>query len=273
MKKKILIGLLACLFVSTLFAQNDSKKVFLGLHSFVTEPSKTWTIYDGYFTKVDPMSEEYTFIGSFVVKVLMTNSRYDFACTVKNTGDDINLEITKMESYAVDKNRNFLSSSKVINTAKKVSDQYAAQMKDEIKARIANVSDDSVESEYTKLITHPSITTPMTKTMTALALKKFINENINGKQVELDIVLSSIDENRNPITNELEELNYKAWGNVNVYKEGFGRFIITETTSVSIYSNNDKLLSAKPGDTYKAKGTVSLTDLRGMFWSYSINEE
>ena len=110
-----------------------------------------------------------------------------------------------MESYAVDKNRNFLSSSKVINTAKKVSDQYAAQMKDEIKARIANVSDDSVESEYTKLITHPSITTPMTKTMTALALKKFINENINGKQVELDIVLSSIDENRNPITNELEE--------------------------------------------------------------------
>ena len=101
MKKKILIGLLACLFASTLFAQNDSKKVFLGLHSFVTEPSKTWTIYDGYFTKVDPMSEEYTFIGSFVVKVLMTNSRYDFACTVKNTGDDINLEITIITKYII----------------------------------------------------------------------------------------------------------------------------------------------------------------------------
>ena len=37
------------------------KKLFLATNSFVTEESDDWKIYDGKFTVMDTINEEYTF--------------------------------------------------------------------------------------------------------------------------------------------------------------------------------------------------------------------
>ena len=88
MKKLFLFGLLMIMSVCCIFGQIDSKKLFLATNSFVTEESDDWKIYDGKFTVMDTINEEYTFDGGFVVKILVGSSRYDFTCTVKNEGDD-----------------------------------------------------------------------------------------------------------------------------------------------------------------------------------------
>ncbi len=276
MKKILSLGLLMLLSASCLFGQSmESKKLLLGINDFIKVNSAAWKTYDGELISADTLNDEYSFAGSFIIKVLMTNSRYDYVCSVKNDGD-ISVAITDMVSYACDKNGKIIKTSNVINTASKVSSQYAEQIKTEIKARIAKISDDSVDAAYTKLVTSPALVRAMTNTMSGLALKKFIETNINGKEVELDVALSSIDENKNPITGELYPLNYKADAYVHeVYLSGWGRSMVKKSFSVNIYSNNDKLVSAKKGSMYKAKGTLNLkyidVGLEG-FWFYEISE-
>lgn len=273
MKKILSLGLLMLLSASCLFGQSlESKKLFLGINDFIKVNSAAWKTYDGELISADTINEEYSFAGSFIIKVLMTNSRYDYVCSVKNDGD-ISVAITDMVSYACDKNGKIIKTSNVINTAAKVSSQYAEQIKTEIKARIAKISDDSVDAAYTKLVTSPAVVRAMTKVMTDLALKKFIETNINGKEVELDVVLSSIDENKK---SEFYPLNYKLDAYVpDVYSSEWGRFMVKKSFSVNIYSNNDKLVSAKKGSMYKAKGTLNLkyidVGLEG-FWFYEISE-
>ena len=278
MKKILSLGLLMLLSASCLFGQSlESKKLFLGINDFIKVNSAAWKTYDGELISADTINEEYSFAGSFIIKVLMTNSRYDYVCSVKNDGD-ISVAITDMVSYACDKNGKIIKTSNVINTAAKVSSQYAEQIKTEIKARIAKISDDSVDAAYTKLVTSPAVIRAMSKVMTDLALKKFIETNINGKEVELDVVLSSIDENKK---SEFYPLNYKLDAYVpDVYSSEWGRFMEKRSFNVRIYSNNDKLLSTKKGSVYKAKGILKLKHvseganismLEG-FWVYEISE-
>ena len=277
--KKLILGLLILLSASMMFGQTDvdSQKLLVGLYDFITEPSSNWKIYDGAIISADPINDEYTITGGFIVKVLLSNSRYNFVCSVKNTGDDISVEISQMESYICDKNGNLASGSSVNETSNRVASQYAKQIKEEILARMADISEDTIETAYAKVVTLPNFIKPLINTMSELALKRFVEQNINGKEVELEIALSSIDENRNPITNELYPLNYKAKGFINgVYESGWGRNMVKKSYSLNIYSNNDKLLSTKIGATYKAKGKVNLKQIGSglnQFWSYEISEE
>lgn len=275
MKKKILTFLLVLLIASSVFAQESMQKLFLGTHSFVTEDSDSWKIYDSYFISVNPIDEEFTFIGSFNVKLLLGYSRYNFECTVKNLENDFSVEITKMESYACDKNNNILKNGSVSQTSKKVAEQYAAQIKDEIKNRIMNISDDSVDTLFTKVITTPEIITTIGNSMSDLAIKKFIEKNVNGNEVEIEVTLNSIDE-PDELLRDFYKCEYQARGYVNTYKSGFGRFIEKDVYSITIYSNNDKLVSAKIGSTYKAKGKITVKLISSgtfSFLSYEIHEE
>jgi hypothetical protein len=274
MKKLLFTALLIITSVCVAFGQVDSKNLLIGTNSFITEESADWKIYDGAFTSVDPMSEEYTFVGGFVIKGLVGLSRYDFICTVKNEGNDFSVSISDLESYACDKNGKIIKSGTVRKSSANVASQYAAQMKTEIQNRMNSISD--TETMYTKIVTSPNVLNTISNTMTELAFKKFVEANVNGKPVDLTVKLRSIDENRNPITNELYPLNYKANGSVQVYAGSWGRLSVTESFSVSVYSNNDKLLSAKTGSEYAAKGTLSYRQIGSgstKFWIYEINEE
>ncbi|MCI5830849.1 MAG: hypothetical protein PUJ82_06935 [Spirochaetales bacterium] len=261
---KKIIGLIAALFTSAvLFAAVPAKNLIVGVHDFATHPSSDWEVYDGFFTKFDVTEQEYVFTGYFTVKILLGYSRYNFTCTVKNGDDDFTVELSNMESFASDKKGKIAKGGKRYSTSERVATQYAAQMKDEINRRIAEFENAGrIDEIYTTIITYPPVFYLSTATMSKLAVKKYIEQNIDGQTVELDVKLESIDENKNPITGKVEKYAYKAVGQLGSY-------------SVYIYSNNDKLVSAKIGSDYTVKGTVSIDylDMLNNPWIYKVNEE
>ena len=134
-----------------------------------------------------------------------------------------------------------------------------------------------IDEEYTKLVTSPAFINVISKSMSDLAMKKFVEENINGKNVSFEVTINSVDENKNPITGEICPLQYKAKGSVQVIKDfSIGGIVITEGFSIFIYSNNDALLSVKIGSPYTVNGTAKLEQLGaglGKLWIYTVNEE
>ncbi len=276
--KKLFLSLAAIIVGSFMFAATSSKDLLLGTYDFATVPSANWEVFDAVFTNIDTIGEEYTFAGGFKVKILLGYSRYDFTCTVKNGADDFTVELSNVCSYAIDKNGNKLKNAKEMATSESVASQYAAQMKTEIKNRIDNfVKNGNTEEAYTTLITSPAVVNTISKSMSDLAMKKFVEANINGKKVSFDVTLSSVDENKNPITDEIMPLAYKAIGTVQVFKDYvLGAIPVTAPYSIYIYSNNDKLLTTKIGATYTVNGTANLNQIgSGMtkFWIYSVDEE
>lgn len=272
---KKLITLFAALITSAaLFAGTPAKDLLAGVYDFATQESSTWKIYDGYFKTIDVSSEEYVFTGSFIVKILVGNSRYDFTCTVKNGSDDFTVELSDMTSYACDKKGSKLPKGTINNTSANVASQYAAQMKDEINARIKGFKD--IDAQYTKTVTSPAFVETASKSMTDLAFKKFAEANINGKPVEFDVILSSIDENLNPITKEPMELAYKAVASFKTNKIDPLGMTVSGGSLITIYSNNEKLVSAKKDSVYRVKGTAKVTALgstSNRIWSYSVEEK
>ncbi len=268
--KKFTALVVSLLIAGATFAQ-DAKSLFTGVYDFATEKSDSWKIYDGTFTKIDFSENEYSFMGGFVVK-LLTTSRYDFKCTVKGTGDDFSVTLSDMVSYSCDKNGIRAKKAKTASTSTRVANQYADQMKDEIKARISKLSGDQLEKKYFDIISYPPVLDLYTKSMSDLAAKKFIEANINGKTVEFEVTLNSIDEN-DSLYGLHENFAYKAIGNIETYSEGsVGGIIITKPLSVLIYSNNDKLLNTKIGSTYKIRGKAKIDKIT-ISWLYSVEEE
>ncbi len=276
--KKIISSLVAFIAGSLMFAATPAKDLLLGTYDFATVPSKTWEIFDGTFTNIDTIGEEYTFFGGFKIKNIIGFVRYDFSCTIKNGEDDFSVEISDMSSYAIDKKGAKLKNGKESKTSASVASQYAEQMKTEIKNRIKAFQESGkIDEEYTKVITSPAFVNVISKSLSDLAMKKFVETNINGKKVSFNVTLESIDENKNPITGETYPLQYKATGGVQVIKDySLGGIKITDNYTVYIYSNNDKLLSAKKGSNYKVNGTAELKQIGSglnKFWIYSVNEE
>ena len=187
MKKFILF--FTTLFVSAaLFAQTTSKELLAGVYDFATKDSSTWKIYDSNFSTIDPIGEEYIFTGAFVVKILVGSARYDFTCRITNGEDDFVVELSDMTSCACDKKGNKLKDARSLATAPKVAEQYAEQIKAEIKKRIDTFNKKEIfEQEYTKIVTNPAFLKVTNKSISDLALKKFLEENVNGKEVTLTV--------------------------------------------------------------------------------------
>ena len=163
------------------------------------------------------------------------------------------------------KNGKIIKNGSIMKTSSKVAEQYAAQMKDEIKARMNDISDDTVEASYTKIVAHPTTLNLIAETMSELALKKFVEKNVNGKTVEVSVILDIIKEN--PIKNgDLKDYSYYAFSHIEDNVD------FTKYSRINIYSNNDKLLTSKIDSIYKAKGTVEVSfDIIGEM-SYQITE-
>lgn len=138
-----------------------------------------------------------------------------------------------------------------------------------------DISDDSIETLYTKTITSPEIINTIGNSMSELAVKKFMEKNVNGKEIELEITLNSIEE-PDDLIKQYSQCEYLARGSVSTYKNGFGRFISKNSFDISIYSNNDKLISAKIGSKYKVKGKINVKQISSSsmsFLSYEIYEK
>lgn len=277
--KKIISSLVAFIAGSLMFAATPAKDLLLGTYNFATVSNNGWEIFDGTFTNIDTIEEIYTFSGGFKIKNIVGYVRYDFSCTVKNGADDFSVELSDVCSYAADKKGIKIKNGKEFKTSANVASQYAEQMKTEIKNRIKAFQDSGkLDEEYTKVVTSPKFVRVLSKSISDLAMKKFAEANINGKKVSFDVTLRSIDENRNPITDEILPLQYKATGKVQLSKEYYLAGIkISDDYLIFIYSNNDKLLSAKIGSTYKVNGTANLELLGSISteksWIYTVNEE
>lgn len=273
--KKIILFAAAIMMCAASFAQVSSKELLAGAYDFVTKESETWKIWDGKFSEIDLATGQTTFKGSFVVKSIGF-LRYDFDCRISLKKDDIKVELANMCSHACNKDGEVAKHSKKIDTLLVAQLQFAEQMKKEIKKRIDEFNFAGIlEEKYSACITSPSFLYLYSQTVSELAFKKFIKENVNGKNVELSFKLSSIDENNDIITGKPLPLAYKATGHVYVIKyEDYDEFSVYKDHSIliDVYTNNDALLNAEIGGIYKAKGKLRYEKV-STFWVYNIDEE
>lgn len=273
--KKIILMAAAFMMCAVCFAGTSAKEIVAGVYDFVTQKSESWNILDGKFSEIDLTSGQCIFKGSFVVKSL-GYFRYEFDCQVSNKGDDIKVEVANMSSYACTKDGVEAKNARKAETSMLVSLQYADHMKTEIKKRIDDFNANGIlEEKYSACITSPSFIYLYSQAQSELALKKFVQANVNGKDVELSFKLNSIDENNDVITGKPQKLAYRATGSVYVIKEEkVGGFNIYKEipVMVEVLTNNDELLTAKIGDLYNAKGKVTYENI-GTIWVYRIEEK
>lgn len=273
--KKFIASLVSLVVGTFLFAVTP-EELLVGTYNFATEEANSWVIYDPLFSTIDPISEEYTFKGGFVVKILIGYSRYNFTCTVKNGEDDFTVDLYDMTSFGCYKNGKKTENVKTFKTSDNVARQYAAQFKDEISNRIAAFNEaGTFEEEYTKVVTQPAFIDLISRSLSDLAMKKFVEKNVNGKTASFDVTVRSVDENTNILTGKQEELAYVVLGSVEVYDDSISSdLVIPKPFNIWIYSNNDKLLTIKEGATYKANGRAKVEKSSiSTNWLYSIYEE
>lgn len=264
--KKTLLIIATLMLGGLLFAQNSSKKLITGVYNFATEPLNGWTIYDPNFTSINPISEQYTFEGGFIVKILVGYSRYDFTCTVSKNGNDFDVQLSNVTSYACDKNAKKLASGKTMNTSDKVSSEYAKQMKTEITNRMSKWSDEEYANILNQTITSPIVLECIANN-SALIFKKFITDNqLIGKNITLKINVTKVDE----APKYAEGYSYYVGGQVfSGYKSDDLGIKFPKSVGIMVYTNNDSVISLTPADTtdailnggqsgsvYEVKGTI-----------------
>lgn len=263
--KKMIVLIATLLMSGVLFAQSN-KKLIAGVYDFASVPSETWTIYEPTFKTVDPINEKYIFTASFVIKLLVGLSRYDFTCTIAKENEDFSVELTDMRSYACDKNLKIVKKGSVYKTSTKVAAEYAKQIKDEIKNRMDSWTEEEYNQKLNTAVTAPMILGSVAKN-SGLVFKKFISDyEVIGRPITVNIFVTKIDE-------------------APVYAEGYSYYIggnalcgywvdelninFPEYASVMVYTNNDNVISLKPAETmdglmyggksgseYEVKGTI-----------------
>ena len=244
--KKLFALLLTAVVSISAFAQTNSKKLIAGVYNFATEPSDIWTILDPAFKSVDPISEKFVFTGSFTVKILIGSSRYDFTCTVAKQNDDFTVELSDMSSYACDKNFKMLKTSQRYNTSARVAGEYAKQIKDEISKRMSSWSDEHYKQNLNSAVTSPMVLDCVAKNSN-LVFKKFIKDyEVIGSPVKLKIFVTKIDE----APEYAKGYSYYVAGNTFTgYRVGEFGINYPEYTSVTVYTNNDAVISLTPAET------------------------
>lgn len=271
--KKLAVVVAALLLAGAAFAQDSGKAFFAGLYAFATDKSNDGKdIYDARFLTADTMNEEYMFSG-WLAQKMITNIRYDFVCAVKNNGDDFTVSISDMRSYACDSHGK-KTKGKINVSAGYVVKQFENVFKEEIKNKIAAIPADKVEEKFTQAVSAPLVFKALSATMSNIAIKKLAEKNLSGKPAELELVIMEVDENPDKASTGLA---YKAICvapyEVNTVDDlSLPPIYKTESYPVIVYSNNDKLVAAKIGSTYKAKGKADVQNNNGN-WVYFLLEE
>lgn len=276
MKKIIGCIVFAFLFSSLAVAQKIpvGREISAVVFDFARDKD-SWT--DASLVKVDPASDEYVVGGFAVQKNIVGYIKQSYSVAISKEDDELNVSVSDMNSIACDKNGNELKNANPIKNPKSTETKLAGLIKSDLAKRISTWSDEEYEQKLLKASSDPEFVYKLTKTVSNLYAKKFFEKNVNGKTVELEVLLKSIEENVNPITKQPEELQYKAMGSVEI-KDGVNVLGLPNKRqySIFIYSNNDKLLSAKIGSSYKSKGIVTIKDLSvglDSVWIYQIDEK
>lgn len=263
--KKLMVLAVTLLMTGVLFAQSN-KKLIAGVYDFASVSSETWTVYEPTFKTVDPINDKYVFTASFVIKLLVGLSRYDFTCTVTKASEDFSVELTDMRSYACDKNLKIVKKGSVYKTSTKVASEYAKQIKDEIKNRMDSWTEEEYKQKLNNAVTSPMILGGIAKN-SGLVFKKFIKDyEVIGRPISIDIFVTKIDEA--PVY--AEGYSYYVGGNtLSGYWVDEFNINFPEYTGVMVYTNNDNVISLKPAETmdglmfggktgseYKVNGTI-----------------
>lgn len=271
-----------------LFAQENTRSLIAGVNDLATNPIESWEILDPVFIKVDPISESYSFSGGFVVKNFIGNTRYDFVCHINKNGEDFDVSLENMESYACDKTGQKTKSAKVYQTSEKVAKAYSDQIKDEIKARLSRWTDEEYESALNEAVTSPAILECVAKN-SSLVFKKFLKDNtVVGRNFSEEIIVTLVDEA--PVS--VKDYAYTVGGRVFIgYNTDKLGIKTPKYVSVYIYTNNDSVITLIPIESqelytknietlesnsiYKVNGTIqdiTQEDLTGDLKLIKINE-
>lgn len=265
---KKLVNLILTLFMTTaLFAQTDAKKLLAGTFDFATEESDTWKIIDPSFKTVDPNAGKYVFTGSFVTKIVLGLSRYDFTCTVAKNGDDFTVDLSDMCSYACDKNYKIVKKGNKYVTSAKVASEYAKQIRTEIFERMNSWSDEDYSANLSKAVTSPFILDCVAN-CSALVFKKFVKDyEIIGRPIKAKVHVTKVDE----APKYAEGYAYYVAGKAlcGTRPDSAGIINLPTYATFMVYTNNDDVIGLTPaeledgilaggksGSVYEINGTV-----------------
>lgn len=259
-----------------LFAQAN-RKLISAVYDFATVPSEAWTLYETNFNSIDPVADKYSFTGAFVIKNIIGLAKYDFTCDIVKAGEDFNVQLSNMTTYACDRNFKIVPKGSVYKVESRVSNEYAKRMKTEITTRLSSWSEEQYNAKLDAAVTSPIVLNCVANG-SALVFKKFVNDNqLIGKSINVKINVTNIDE----APSYIEGYSYYVGGKtICGYTTNSMGLKLPDYVSIMLYTNNDEVISLTPAETndalfgsgksgsvYEVKGTirdVSRKDIGGL---------
>lgn len=263
--KKVIVALCSMLLSFGLFAQAN-RKLISAVYDFATVPSEAWTLYETNFTTIDPVADKYSFTGAFVIKNIIGLAKYDFTCDIVKDGEDFNVQLSNMRTYACDRNLKIVPKGSVYKVENRVSNEYSKRMKTEISTRLSSWSEEQYNAKLDAAVTSPIVLNCVANG-SALVFKKFINDNqLIGKSINVKINVTNIDE----APSYVEGYSYYVGGKtVCGYTTDPMGLKLPDYVSFMVYTNNDDVISLTPaektdgffgsgksGSVYEVKGTI-----------------
>lgn len=267
---KKIVGLLVVLFAAVnLFAQKipEGRKLPALVMDFVTDP-ESWSFCIP--TELDPVNETYVVKGYCLQKILAGYQKQEYTVSISRNNDELTIAVSDMTSVACDKNGKV--NGRIMANPKSTMDKLSGLIKNDLAKRISSWSDDEYNARTAKAYTSPLFLEYLqkNKSISKLWLKKFAEENVNGKEVELEVVLDSIDENDNKAK---PEFAYKATASFELPVD------LTNIASVNrggytifLLSNSETLAASNNGAKYKAHGVINYRNFNDV-WLYTIEEK
>ena len=267
---KKIVGLLVVLLAAlNLYAQKipEGRKLPALVMDFVTDP-EAWSFCTP--VELDPANEAYVVKGYCIQKILAGYQKQEYTVSISRTDNELNISVSDMSSVACDKNGKV--TGKRLANPKSTMDKLSGLIKNDLAKRISTWSDDEYNERTAKTYTSPLYLEYLqkNKSISKLWLKKFAEENVNGKEAEFEVVLSSIDENDNKAK---PEFAYKATSQFELPVDVTDiASVVRGGYTVFILSNSETLAASNNGAKYKVHGIVNYRNFSDT-WLYTIEEK